>query len=138
MSQWTHVIGVIRFDSIFTNSIYPPPRDKPRRIIEELDFVHRTFHGGMKPTGSEGPIEINTVATDRGPTVIITGDLRDFGKEELKSILTWANSQTEVVLKRGDMIVRDCMIDCRVEFDDTLYLITNDGNKIILKEVADA
>jgi len=121
MSQWTHFLGIIRFDSMSKN-VWPEPRNASDTIGREADTLYRMFHYGNVPRGSEGPIEINTIVTDRGPTVIITGDLRDYGKENLVDIPPWLN---EVIKDQqiNSLLLRDAFIKCNVEYDNKLYIV---------------
>jgi len=127
MSQWTHITGVIRFDSILQN-MWPEPFDKTNKAIEEVKIVHDIFQRGIEPAGSEGPIKIDTIMTNRGPTVVLTGDLRSFGVEDLKTITEWLQDRETAISKDSRLpmlMVRDTNIICDVEFDG-LYLITHD------------
>lgn len=130
MSQWTHVLGVVRFDSIAKN-VWPEPRDKDYIVKTEADFVHDYFQRGDTPSGSEGPIEFQTTITGRGPTVVLAGDLRDFGKEDLVTIVDWLNKLRENIQKSFHnekllLCLRDAFIYCDVEFDENTYLIKED------------
>jgi uncharacterized protein with PIN domain len=128
MSQWTHVLGVVRFDSMNKN-VWPEPPNKEALVKAENDLVNRIFQESKIPAGSEGPIELQTIITGRGPTVLLTGDLRDFGKEDLGEIVTWLNGLNKKIKeeaieeRRVLLIVRDAMIYCDVEFDNNTYLI---------------
>lgn len=127
MSQWTHILGVVRFDSMNKN-VWPEPPNKDKLIKLEADFVDNFFQQSQIPSGSEGPIECQTVITDRGPTVLLTGDLRDFGKENLSEIVDWLNTLGKeihkVALDQCSMLfIRDAIVHCEVEFDKATYLI---------------
>lgn len=127
MSQWTHITGVIRFDSILQN-MWPEPFDKTNKAIEETAIVHDIFQRGKEPEGSEGPVKIDTILTNRGPTVVITGDLRSFGVDDLKDVTEWLQGRTMAVEKDKRLpmlMVRDTNIICDVEYIG-LYLITHD------------
>ena len=129
MSQWTHILGVIRFDSMGANC-YPKPPEKDFILKTQASTVNAIFNSNL-PAGSEGPLEINTFLTERGPTVLITGDLRDFGKEDLREVLEWVNDCVSKAHKKYKQIksfhelyhLRDGIVYCEVEYDDTLYLI---------------
>jgi len=127
MSQWTHFLGVIRFDSMSLN-VWPEPEKKDEKVQKELDVIDRIFSDPTTlPWGSEGPIGVNTVLTDRGPTVLITGDLRDFGSEDLPRVVSWINKKlTEVKeIKSREMLIflRDMFVNCDVEYNEKLFLI---------------
>ena len=128
MSQWTHVLGVVRFDSINKLAL-PELFNKDEITVSEANQVYRLFVSSNLPSGSEGPIEVNTILTNRGPTVLITGDLRDFGKEDMLEILDWLNDlgrkfYKAVIGNQSVMMIRDAAVRCDVEYDDSVYLIT--------------
>lgn len=128
MSQWTHILGVVRFDSMNKN-VWPEPPNKEEALKAEFTFVDKCFQNSDIPNGSEGPIECQTIMTNRGPTVLLTGDLRDFGKEDLPRITEWLNAlvkdmQEVALAARCLLFVRDTMVHCQVEFDETVYLIS--------------
>ena len=126
MSQWTHILGVIRFDTMSKN-VWPKPLDEETVTLKENDFIHNIFKNTPLPEGSEGPIRVDTILTNRGPTVIITGDLRDFEKGDLQQIVVWLNgclASVRKLAKENIMIwIRDSLIRCEVEHNETLYLI---------------
>jgi len=133
MSVWTHVLGVIRFDS-FAKNTYPEPHNKEEFLDYELMNLNDIFKRNV-PFGSEGPIEINFVQTNRGPVMLLTADLRDFDKENVKEILNWLNDGIKELFerqKRADsfyfkmFMVRDCNIRCDVEFEkEYFYIVFN-------------
>jgi hypothetical protein len=144
MSQWTHVSGVIRFESLAAN-VYPPPPNKNAILELEKDIVAQAFREDL-PGGSEGPVEVVISYTSRGPTAQITGDLRDFGKEDLGRILEWANAKAKEVFDKTRVafqipnFVRDAFIYCEVEYDNNLHLILLDRDKgkfgeFVMKEI---
>ena len=124
MSQWTHFLGVVRFDSLFLN-VYPEPANKTRLAAAQVEKVHRLLQRGCVPMGSEGPIEFETVQTGRGPTVVIVGDLRDFGSDkDLQSVVDWLNQLTGEEREIGGWI-RDAFVRCAVEFKEYKYITIN-------------
>lgn len=132
MSQWTHFLGVIRYDSLAA-VVWPVPENKTEVLIDELQLV-KTVYSVNIPEGSEGPLELNFINTNRGPTITISGDLRDFGKPELIQVLAWVSEryeivQTLVMKQKRLLMMRDAVIRCEVESDKTTYLIefTNEG-----------
>lgn len=121
MSQWTHVLGVVRFDDS-DRSVFPKPRVD--NSVTKADIVHRIFQGDI-PGGSEGDLEVQTIITDRGPTVILTGDLRNFGRGEVDEICKYLSDSVDRIKKDERLIgqvlpvplsVRDAIVDCNVEF----------------------
>lgn len=130
MSQWTHPMGTVRFDS-FNNNVYPPPPNKKRIIQAELEQIQSSFQETkLLPAGSEGPVEYKIFLTDRGTTVLVIGDLRDYGKDDLMDFPRWLNDVYAIYkLKKPygiPLIVRDCFIRLEVEFCDDLYFVTYD------------
>ncbi|HUT43845.1 MAG TPA: hypothetical protein VMW95_05870 [Desulfobacterales bacterium] len=130
MSQWTHFLGVIRYDSM-NKIVWPEPPNKEAAIAAELDLVSHIWQWNL-PEGSEGPLQVKFHTTNRGPTVLITGDLRDFGKENLCEVLSWVNDCHKAVEKTKMMLIlRDAFIDCRVEYDNTKYIIEYDERFVL-------
>ena len=125
MSQWTHVLGVVRYDSINLN-VWPEPLNKKGLCESELNIIEQFFSEDI-PSGSEGPLQVDFVLTYRGPTILITGDLRDFGHEDVGLIVDWLNDrdkEMQLAIKKNSLLfVRDASIQCDVEGDKTLYLI---------------
>ncbi len=113
MSQWTHVNGSIRFDNFKING----PLVEPNMSIS-------------LPEGSEGPITLGYTDVYRTEnqsfvTVSISGDLRDFGDEDVDSILSWLNYHTSKA-----MMIRSGLIEIDVEFSDTFIYQYNNDNRI--------
>ena len=130
MSQWTHFLGVMRFDSMALN-VWPEPHNKEAITNKEADFVHRIWSYNS-PMGSEGRMEIKTQITNRGPTVLIVGDLRDFGLADLDEVLTWVNNCCRDVRKEAEaegliMFLRDGFVYCDVEFYKTRLIIEDES-----------
>lgn len=128
MSQWTHILGVIRYDSLNMN-VWPKPANKDKIVHQELDIINAVWQSGV-PEGSEGPLQVDCLLTNRGPTVLLTGDLRDFGRPEIQEILQWAQEmekvgKEEMIECRCATFIRDGIIRCDVEFDRNIYIITH-------------
>lgn len=137
MSEWTHILGVIRFDSM-AQICYPEPRNKKEIVEAEADLVNRVFQTINSPTGSEGPLQIETRITSRGPAVLITGDLRDYGRENIDEVVTWLNESTKAVSEGAKkenkmMFLRDAFVNCEVEFDDHKYIIQPNADENIFE-----
>lgn len=100
MSVWTHVAGCIRVDS-FPFMTQP---DFKKIFIKEL-WDEKDDGKCNMPSGSEGSLDYRII---RNPdphamsayTIVIFGDLRDFGKEDKDEIINWWNR----VLKECGMI----------------------------------
>jgi len=138
MSQWTHFLGIVRFDSMNLN-VWPEPPDKNNLGLQEVKIIHKLVQMTSEPRGSEGPIQYETILTNRGPTVVITGDLRDFGYEDLKDVVGWLNYLLKIIneyaLKNKWMIfIRDAIVNCDVEYygDKLLIELNEDCDKFIL------
>ena len=110
MSQWTQVLGVIRYDT--------------HTISNDFRSVLSLWRQNL-PEGSEGPLYVDPVDY----ALHITGDLRDFGKENIVEILNWANSAKKLVqeqCRKHDMYLRDAFIWCSVGQEDCGYLLLGD------------
>ena len=101
MSVWTHVAGVIRVDCI--RSICEQP-DFNKIFVREL-WNENTFGACNMPMGSEGSLDFRVIENpDKDSiaayTVVIFGDLRGFGAEDIHIIEDWWDK----VLKQFGMI----------------------------------
>lgn len=128
MSRWTHVLGVIRYDS-FSRNVWPEPHNKEEICALEMEIVADSYQRARVPHGSEGPIEMQFKQSQRGPLVIVTGDLRDFDEDDLKYILRWVIEGHEITMRRIEergmafFMLRDIAIDCNVEGCDDIFVI---------------
>ena len=100
MSTWTHVAGCIRVDSF----PFLPQPDFKKIFIKELWDEKDDGECNM-PSGSEGSLDYRIIRNPNPDamsayTVLIFGDLRDFGKEDKDEITQWWNR----VLKQCGMI----------------------------------
>lgn len=143
MSQWTHIIGVIRFNYWAQNCWCSDTQGKPSCWNPEskIDFLKKAF-SSQKPRGSEGPIEINVANSKRGPIVTISGDLRDFGLPELKGVISWLNkvhtriNKENAVSEFDDLImIRDYSIRCDVEYHANFHDAYLSKDKWMLREM---
>ncbi len=124
MSQWTHVTGVARVDSLW--GIVMPP-DRTQDILQEIF--------SKPPTGSEGPAHIGITKTRAYNSmswgyVSITGDLRDF--DDARGIMDWF----EACLARFEdakLLVRDAVLSIDIERKDKV-VVTLDPNRDPTKE----
>lgn len=120
MSQWTHVQGIVRFDYL-PKSMSPTPLGCNTKAA--VEFVYLIF-AKNPPTGSEWPLEVNVIDTVRGPTVVLTGDLRDFGEapiNDLKGIVDWLNECLDKIPKKTLLLLRDGIVNCEIESDIAHY-----------------
>lgn len=88
MSVWTHVAGVIRVDCI--RCISKPEFDKI--FIKSLWDEHNPDCN--MPMGSEGSLDFRIIENPNKDslaayTVVIFGDLRNFGAEDIHKIEKW-------------------------------------------------
>ena len=118
MSVWTHVAGVIRIDSL--------------RLFQNEPNFNRIFVKSLwddnnisnMPTGSEGSLDYRVIENPdesdmAAYTVVIFGDLRDYGADRTQDIKDW----WERVLSEFDM-VRQAV----------LQICPEDGESVILKK----
>lgn len=135
MSVWMHILGIVRYDSMALNC-YPGPNNKEQIVINELVELKNIYNNNL-PHGSEGPIELNFVITDRGPTIVITGDLRDF--EDNQKILDWLNNSANELIEKTEeqelfLWLRDASISCTVEGFETVIFGHNITDNIDSKK----
>ena len=134
----THVVGIIRFDSLLKNTT-PSPAGLPDFLSAQMHIVKQKFRA-FAPTGAEGSLEIDAVLTNRGPTLIITGDLRDYGVEDMEDFESWLNTTMQDTLKelQNQMTIkRDSVIRVHVETEDyvRLYLWSDKYDQFVLAPV---
>lgn len=120
MSVWTHIAGVIRVDCI--RGISEPKFNKI--FIKSLWGEHNPDCN--MPMGSEGSLDFRVIENpDRDSiaayTVVIFGDLRDFGAEDIHIIEKWWNK----VLEQCDM-VRQGVLQIQPEDGETKILEQKD------------
>ncbi len=90
MSQWTHVAGIIRVDSL-TAALVMRPEITHQMEKEKLE---EWLSNTAPPMGSEGPAQWKVDITAEGNSlnrghITVWGDLRDFGEEDVDSIREW-------------------------------------------------
>ena len=122
MSEWTHILGVIRFDS-WSKNVTP----RPVRARDNVEFESSTIYSAFdsnRPTGSEGPLEVNVIETSKGPTLLITGDLRDFGRDNMPDIIEWLNESYDLVRRVFDNT--SMFTSLTILQDAIVYLYTED------------
>jgi hypothetical protein len=131
MSQWTHVLGVIRFDSLSKN-IYPKLENEEEILSFQTEYLRILF---IPPIfGKERTIEHQVVMSHRGPCVLLTGDLCNFDEDDCDKIRDWLNyinDKFSLTYSNSDMDyfleIRDATIRCEVESKDTIYIEYEDG-----------
>lgn len=138
MSQWTHVLGTIRFD-YYAQVIWSSDTDgRPKcyDIQKKIKKLKNIFNKDV-PRGSEGPLEIKVINSERGPIVTISGDLRDFGSQnDIKSIINWLDKSIDKIEKYNQnyqfedhLDIRDSIISINVEFSQKLIVLVFNENK---------
>lgn len=116
MSVWTHVAGVIRVDAI--------------REIAEPDFSKifvrclwgEDTKGCNMPLGSEGSLDFKIIENPdksclAAYTIVVFGDLRDFGVDDMPEIESWWDR----VLEQCGMI-RQAVLQIQPEDGDVKIL----------------
>jgi hypothetical protein len=108
MSYWTHVNGIMRFDS-------DVDRDKEmKKMCRTADWDSgRTVKKRCNvPMGSEGSLDVSLVVKksnigqSRKYTLSFFGDLRDYPQKKEKDIMKWLTN----LIKEHDLIVRDAVV----------------------------
>lgn len=110
MSQWTHVAGIIRLDSMGYNLVMGMAAQEKNKAIKEAavkslghttprDFDTSDREGWNKcdvPRGSEGSLQYDVCPNSNKDThslswgcINIWGDLRDFGNSDVPKIREW-------------------------------------------------
>ena len=125
MSQWTHVAGTIRLDSIFHQNF-------ERRVRLAFDTPVSYEDMGRTetrvPMGSEGSIQyaVTRSGYEKENTISATccvlsmwGDLRDRGDDLVPDVCEWIKEALE---RLPDMYVRQLVIQVEIEFGNT-YII---------------
>lgn len=120
MSQWTHVAGMVRFDTI-RHLMRSHNDETMQRIVEE-----------SVPSGSEGPCVVHVHENPMKEAlaafaVSIHGDLRDFGHEDIEEIETWMKGVSRRA--RAERIaIRQFVISAEVEGHGTYtWVAVTDG-----------
>lgn len=117
MSVWTHVAGVIRVDSI--RGLMPAP--KFDKIFIKRLWGDTNMDCNM-PMGTEGSLDFRIIENPdkdcmAAYTVVIFGDLRDYGADNIPDIKDW----WERVLAEFD-IVRQAVLQIRPEDGEPVIL----------------
>jgi hypothetical protein len=109
VSQWTHVAGIVRVDTLMGIVINKNPEVELRRLFEP-----------NLPEGSEGPIKLSFIETREYNSmcwglVAISGDLRDRGDEYVQDIARWMNNVAKEMKQEG-LLIRDAVLAIDVEY----------------------
>lgn len=118
MSQWTHIAGLIRIDSLYGMAIMPDLTD---------DVMRRALDGA--PQGSEGGPTIEIKRTREYNSLnwghaAIAADLRDYGDDpkDVPRIKDWFAAVLER-MHQGKLIARAAVLQIDVEYGPTHVLI---------------
>ena len=141
MSQWTHVAGIIRLDSMGANIIRADTSFKNGMIKEAVAKVlGKTcdFESGDKawsqcgvPMGSEGSLQYRVHPNSEEDThslnwgyVAIWGDLRDFGMESVLKIQEWFQEGLEKLKKpEGFSAMKDMGAQEKAEYMLSSFMV---------------
>jgi len=130
MSQWSHVAGIIRLDSLGIHVVRLPYDEKLKFVKEAIakalgstcDFEDdvSVWEACGVPRGSEGSLQYRIIPNHDDAThslswgnIIIWGDLRDFESDELSTIKVWFQESLNRLRKPehdknpDDMTMRD-------------------------------
>lgn len=130
MSQWTHVCGCVRIDSIDHDEVNEGIErvfgkiatwDSPIDVWEEYDEHPELY----TPTGREGGVQYDVWENPyenhmASHTVSIWGDLRDYSSVE--KIAKWFNK----ILYDSDLLIRDAVLSIDVEYQQKVVLVYDD------------
>lgn len=144
MSQWTHVLGMIRYDYMAQNCWCSNTGGKPEcyNIIEKLKLLRKIYKTNV-PSGSEGPLQVSVIRSDRGPIVLFSGDLRDFGEFQIPEILKWLkltsksveDSNKELNDYLNSLSLRDSIISIDIEYYKKYKVLFTPKKKWEVKEI---
>lgn len=146
MSQWTHVLGLIRYDYWAQNCWCSDTDGKPEyyNVKEKINSLNKIYKHNV-PTGSEGSLEVSITNSNRGPIVRISGDLRDFGLSDVKGIIKWLNTSHKEVEKENKstnvsgniLTIRDSVINIDVEYykNNKIVLFSQSNRKFKIVEI---
>ncbi len=112
MSQWTHIAGLIRLDSMGAIIVRLPFEEMAKRVKEaaakalgntfEFESSLEVSQRCNVPAGSEGSLQYKVYTNTESDThslswgyVAIWGDLRGFGTEDYPEVLEWFQKSLE-------------------------------------------
>lgn len=143
MSNWSHIAGAIRINSLCCDAegdkkIKKEIEEKLGKIIhyESPDDDWDLPEKDKTPTGSEGGLKYSYTISkkDRSSlsrdTILIEGDLRDYdGAEDLSTILEWVNRLINI----PTFFIRQGIL--QVEMSEATFFITysKEKDKFIIK-----
>lgn len=172
MSQWTHVAGTVRLDSIgmiLVGGLYAYKRQIMMEAIQSAFGITCDFDSPVEvwddcsvPCGSEGSLQYRIVPNSEEEThnaswgsVVIWGDLRDFGHERVGEIADWLeealrdlrpqalpqaeglSEQDKLVRALGTFSIRQAVLLVEVERGPRLFLtFDEETGKVVSTEMA--
>ena len=126
VSQWTHIAGIIRLDSILDLIVKPEYRQQlepqmPNQPTHIKPCLERDL-----PLGSEGPVKYDILKTRNEESgsivwghVAIWGDLRDYN--EAATIHRWVDGVCQRLIG-AKFVIRDVVMSINVEGKENLLL----------------
>ena len=126
MSQWTHVNGAIRYDSLRIADVPFNKLEDFKQLLGNTCSYEDDEEIWSKcnvPCGSEGSIQFNfwtcpDICNLAAFGVHIFGDLRDFGKIGVPKIKEWF----ERITKAKNVMVRSEILEIEVEGEEPIIL----------------
>ena len=140
MSQWTHVCGLIRIDSMW---------DVRKSLIDSFGKTYKyadsieAWEACTVPTGSEGSVQYDIVNTRDEKKfalsggsitfgyVAIHGDLRDY--DDANEIYEWIKNACGNEETAG-WWVRSCCVRVEIEYGKS-FIIYDENDEIFMKEL---
>ncbi len=129
MSQWTHVNGSIRIDSLRMLGADIDFKEMFKTADYESDYTE--WDSCNVPMGSEGSIDINiwenlSECAMAAYTVNFFGDLRDYDSE--KEIVDWFTK----IVENKEIMIRDAVMCIDIEGRENTYYASNeDGDGVV-------
>ena len=134
MSQWTHVAGMVRIDTLDGIVVRRDTIDTLRRIIIASNL----------PTGSEGSLHPAGLQTREHTSfswghIAIWGDLRDYGDaRQVEELCEWFGRLTQALLDEH-YIIRQAILQVEVERVGSFTLSSRlavEGNKSVVRIIS--
>ncbi len=139
MSQWTHVAGIIRIDSMVAVMDRGGPDPTEKMLRERLGYTWDYDDLGNRvkdihidnshvPFGSEGSIQYDVAQTGSQSSlswghIVIWGDLRDF--DDPNQIYDWLSDSLATINEDG-IGFRDVAISIGVEYEKNYIIFLHD------------
>ena len=131
MSQWTHVCGCVRIDSLEHESVNSRIETVFGKTVcwgspTEMWGEQENYPELYTPTGSEGGIQYDVWENPKkyiaaSHSVSIFGDLRDYNNVE--EIIEWFNKICKA------FVIRDAVLNIEVEYIKTVTLVYDGEDK---------